>query len=105
MFLTVKLYLCLTELFEIELIIYIKMDLALNNLQRLICHKTQQTKQPTNENFMKIPFYFIRRMRFPNNRLSLNSSRPFCNARVDTIFSWQDIAAEVYELDFVLVAC
>ena len=25
--------------------IYIKMDLALNNLQRLICHKTQQTKQ------------------------------------------------------------
>ena len=27
-----------------ELIIYIKMDLALNNLQGLICHKTQQTK-------------------------------------------------------------
>ena len=27
-----------------ELIICIKMDLALNNLQRLICHKTQQTK-------------------------------------------------------------
>ena len=27
-----------------EQIIYIKMDLALNNLQRLICHKTQQTK-------------------------------------------------------------
>ena len=26
-------------------IIYIKMDLSLNNLQRLICHKTQQTKQ------------------------------------------------------------
>ena len=24
--------------------IYIKMDLALNNIQRLICHKTQQTK-------------------------------------------------------------
>ena len=23
---------------------YIKMDLALNNQQRLICHKTQQTK-------------------------------------------------------------
>ena len=23
------------------------MDLALNNLQRLICHKTQQTNQPT----------------------------------------------------------
>ena len=30
-------------MFEIELIIYIKMDLALNNLQRLICHKTQPT--------------------------------------------------------------
>ena len=27
-----------------EQIIYIKMDLALNNLQRLICHKTKQTK-------------------------------------------------------------
>ena len=31
----------LTNLFEIELIIYIKMDLALNNPQRLICHKIQ----------------------------------------------------------------
>ena len=30
------------ELFEIELTIYIKMDLALNNLQRLICHKPNQ---------------------------------------------------------------
>ena len=29
---------------EIEPIIYIKMDLAWNNLQGLICHKTQQTK-------------------------------------------------------------
>ena len=40
MFLTIKL--CThakLNLFEIELIIYIKMDLALNNLQRLICHK------------------------------------------------------------------
>ena len=27
-----------------EQIIYIKMDLALNNLQRLICHKTQETE-------------------------------------------------------------
>ena len=27
-----------------EQIIYIKMDLALDNLQRLICHKTKQTK-------------------------------------------------------------
>ena len=37
----------LTELFGIELIICIKIDLALNNLQRLICHKTQKTKPPT----------------------------------------------------------
>ena len=36
-------YSCKTELFEIELIIYIKMDLALNNLQGLIYHKTQST--------------------------------------------------------------
>ncbi len=32
-----------TELFEIELIICIKMDLVLNGQQRLICHKTQTT--------------------------------------------------------------
>ena len=32
-------------MFEIELIIRIKIDLALHNLQRLICHKTQTTKQ------------------------------------------------------------
>ena len=32
-------------LFVIELIIYTKMDLALNNLKRLRCHKTQPTKQ------------------------------------------------------------
>ena len=42
MFLTIKQ--CTYDLFEIEQIIYIKMDLALNNLQRLIRHKTQQTK-------------------------------------------------------------
>ena len=40
--LTIK---CKNELFEIELTICIKIDLALNNLQRLICHKTQQTNQ------------------------------------------------------------
>ena len=46
MFLTIKL--CThakLNLFEIELTICIKMDLLLNNLQRLICHKP---KQPTN---------------------------------------------------------
>ena len=38
-----------------------KMDLALNNLQSLICHKTQQTNQPTNHGYLwlslTIPFY------------------------------------------------
>ena len=38
-------HLCLTELFEIELIICIRMDLALNNLQSLMYHKTQTTNQ------------------------------------------------------------
>ena len=33
-------------MFEIELFICIKMDSALNNLQWLICHKTQRTNQP-----------------------------------------------------------
>ena len=32
-------------MFEIDLIICIKMDLALNNLQWLICHKTETTNQ------------------------------------------------------------
>ena len=42
MFLTIKL--CTrAELFEIELTICIKMDLALNNLQGLIWHETQPT--------------------------------------------------------------
>ena len=40
-------YLCQTELLEMKLIIYIKMDLALNNLQRLNCPKTQPNNQPT----------------------------------------------------------
>ena len=34
-------YLYSTELFEIELFICIKMDLAINNLQWFICHKTK----------------------------------------------------------------
>ena len=36
-------YSCLTELFEIELTICIKIDWALNNLQKLIFHKIQTT--------------------------------------------------------------
>ena len=38
--------------------IYIKMDLALNNLQWLICHKTQQTKP--NQIIMQINLVTIR---------------------------------------------
>ena len=48
MFLTIKLYVCQTEEFEIELFICIKMGLALNNLHRLICHKNQLNKQTKN---------------------------------------------------------
>ena len=52
MFLTIKLC-TYAELFSIEQIIYIKMDLALNSLQRLICHKTKQTK-PNQTNYIII---------------------------------------------------
>ena len=41
-------YLCKTELFEIELLICLNMDLALNNQQCLICYKTL-TNKPTNK--------------------------------------------------------
>ena len=54
-FLTIKLYSCKIELFEIELTIRIKMDWALNNLQWLICHKTQ----PTNHHLQRIIIIII----------------------------------------------
>ena len=38
-------YLCWTKLFKMEQFICIKMDLALNNQLRLICHKPQTNKQ------------------------------------------------------------
>ena len=52
-----NLYSCLTELFKIKQFICIKMDLSLNNLQRLICHKTQtkkkqQANKPNNTDFI-----------------------------------------------------
>ena len=52
MLFTIKLYLHLNSVLILNWIvwnrtIFIKMDLALNNLQRLICHKTQQTKTKT----------------------------------------------------------
>ena len=53
------------ELFEIEQFICIKMDLALNNLQRLVCHKIQPTNQLEmnnrwNVNFLRNSFLDIR---------------------------------------------
>ena len=53
MFLTIKL--CIhakLKVFEIELIIRIKMDLALNKLQVLICNKTQTTNLPSSLNII-----------------------------------------------------
>ena len=40
-----------------KLIIYIKMDLAINNLQKLICHKTQETNQPIINILVLIPVF------------------------------------------------
>ena len=37
-------YLYSTELFEIELLIYIRMDLALNDLECLMCIKTKRNE-------------------------------------------------------------
>ena len=58
MFLTIKLFAhAKLNIFKIELFICIKMHLALNNLQRLICHKTQTNQQTTdsirNKNYKK----------------------------------------------------
>ena len=39
---------------------YLKMDLALNNLQRLICYKTQPTNQPNIKiDAVQSIYYFI----------------------------------------------
>ena len=45
MLFTIKLYLHLNCVLIRNWSVFIKMDLALNNLQRLICHKTQTTNQ------------------------------------------------------------
>ena len=46
-------------MFEIELVINIKMDLPLNNLQKLIPHKTQPTNQPTNQSTYNITCFYV----------------------------------------------
>ena len=74
-------------LIEIELIICIKMDLALNNLQRLICHKTQPINQLSSnagalENaeypFIAIdPRFTLPRVVAPDQVLSMDQIRLF----------------------------
>ena len=44
------------KFFEIELFIYIKIDLALNNLQRLIWHKDQTNQTKPNSLPEKVDF-------------------------------------------------
>ena len=41
------------------MIIYIKMDLALNNLERLISHKTQQAKPNQTKTVLKLDWFVI----------------------------------------------
>ena len=50
------------------------MDLALNNLQRLICHKTQQTNQQTNKAQYHEIILFIINLRHYNKHSRLNDS-------------------------------
>ena len=57
-------------MFEIELIYYIKMDLMLNNLKRLICHKTNQ---PTNQPFSHISMTLITEWRKVHKKLRVLS--------------------------------
>ena len=65
---------------EMELIICIKMDLALNNLQRLICHKTLTNKQ-TNIGFCeqknKLPKRILTQITTDRLKLMLNKNRIF----------------------------
>ena len=63
------------------MMIYIKMDLALNNLQRLICHKTQQTNQPTCFTRMALLLNKPRRLIFQRINLMISNlyfSGVFC---------------------------
>ena len=46
-------------MFEIEQFICIKMDLVLNNPQKLICHKTQTNKQTNKQIIKNDIWYFV----------------------------------------------
>ena len=50
------------------------MDLALNNLQRLICQKTQQTK-PTKEEISTQPRFTIKSGKLPFNQWLINVAK------------------------------
>ena len=59
------------------------MDLALNNLQRLICHKTQQTKPNLTEGNLYLKFatktkilriYYINQENLPFTSFKINSN-------------------------------
>ena len=54
------------ELFERELIICIKLDLTLNNLQRLIYNKTQANKQKIKEDSLYSGFCLSSRQKSEN---------------------------------------
>ena len=64
-------------MFEIELIIYIKIDLVLNNLQRVICHKSQ----PTNNDIHQI-------WRFPVNSQSANKMKILMHSIRKMLCKW-----------------
>ena len=66
-----------------ERIIYIKIDLALNNLQRLVCHKTKITKQ-TN---VLIAFGFAVEMKLQRNTSQLNAPFPLYMMNIMKIVS------------------
>ena len=82
-------------MFEIELIICIKMDLALNNLQRLICHKTQTTNQPEkNTNQEELIIHFtntlinIANKTIPKTTISLKHFKPCFTSGVQRHAKW-----------------
>ena len=62
-------------MFSIEQIIYIKMDSALNNLQRLICHKTKQTNQLTNTHTHAHILWYIQNFRIALIEYTLSSNK------------------------------
>ena len=64
-------------MFEIELFICIKMDLALNNLKRLICHKNQPNKQSSSYKLQILFFLFIPSILSCSLSLSLSLSLSF----------------------------